>query len=304
LKTITVREAAAALNLTKRAVMYRLDNGKLKGIRVKNNFGMDEWRIYPTKEIIEGLQRAVAANPTTEPGDPVHEETLVDVDDVDFEDSIPLTRSNDSIAWQEQERDRLKLLAEEVVRPLVDRIDAQSKLLVRKEMELEELKVKLLPDLEKKAEEERKAAELKNLEVTALQRQVEALQTKIDEQKRSEEEQIKSFQARLAELSKLEAAAQDVELAKQKAAELESVLPHLQQQLEKQTEEKSALEAELHRMQEEKESKIALLQVELETAKKPWWKAWFAASSQARDNSAPPAKEHEKDNRDQEKQPR
>lgn len=56
IRTISVREAAEALDLSPRAVLYRREKGKLKGILVKNN-GVDEYRIYPNKEIIEGLKK-------------------------------------------------------------------------------------------------------------------------------------------------------------------------------------------------------------------------------------------------------
>lgn len=56
MKTISVREAAAALGISTRAVLYRREKGHLKGVLTKNN-GVDEYRIYPNKEIIEGLRR-------------------------------------------------------------------------------------------------------------------------------------------------------------------------------------------------------------------------------------------------------
>ncbi len=275
MKTITVREAAVALNLTKRAVMYRLENGKLKGTRIKNTFGMEEWRIYPTKEIIEGLDRAAAANPTA-PQATVYAEELLDVDDVEFEEPFP-TPPQDAGNWKEQERERLKLLAEEVVRPLVEKMDAQTKLLVRKELEIEDLRIRLLPDLEKKAEEERKAAELKHMEVTALQKQLEGLNQKVLEQTKKEEEQNKRLQHNLAEISKLKTATKEAESAKQKAAELEAMVPSLQQELEKQNQERAALEEELRKLQEEKKAQAALVQQAV-ASKKSWW-GWFTGQS-------------------------
>ena len=108
MKTITVREAAHALNLTKRAVMYRLDGGKLKGIRVKTSHGLEEWRIYPNKEILEGLQRLAQSNPVNEPlRDPLTEEEI-DAEEVDFEDESIV----DDQRWQDTERDRIKIIAE------------------------------------------------------------------------------------------------------------------------------------------------------------------------------------------------
>jgi hypothetical protein len=197
-KTITVREAAKALNLTKRAVMYRLENGKLRGIRVKNDFGMDEWRIYPTKEILAGLQRALAANPTVEPAPA--DDAIYDAEEVNEEDFV----GEEEISWGEKEKDTIKKIAEEFMRPLLDKIDAQTRELAFRERELEELKVKLLPDLETKAEAERKAAELKELEAEALRKQIAALQSQHDE----------------------------VETARQRSTELEEVVRQLESQKE------------------------------------------------------------------------
>lgn len=66
MKNVTVREVAQALGLTKRAIMYRLEDGRLKGVRVKNENGQTEWRVYPTKEIIDALNKLAETNPTTE----------------------------------------------------------------------------------------------------------------------------------------------------------------------------------------------------------------------------------------------
>ncbi|MBL8084208.1 MAG: hypothetical protein JNN26_16425, partial [Candidatus Obscuribacter sp.] len=84
MKNVTVREVAQALGLTKRAIMYRLEDGRLKGVRVKNENGQTEWRVYPTKEIIEALNKLAAANPTTEAVTPEVDD-IVDAD-VELED--------------------------------------------------------------------------------------------------------------------------------------------------------------------------------------------------------------------------
>ena len=57
MKTISVRDAAAALGITNRAVLYRREKGHLKGQLIKNDNGVPEYRIYPNKEIIEGLRK-------------------------------------------------------------------------------------------------------------------------------------------------------------------------------------------------------------------------------------------------------
>lgn len=297
MKTITVREAAHALNLTKRAVMYRLDGGKLKGIRVKTSHGLEEWRIYPNKEILEGLQRLAQSNPVNEPlRDPLTEEEI-DAEEVDFEDESIV----DDQRWQDTERDRIKIIAEEFMKPLLERIDNQSRALMQKEQELLTLKVKLLPDLEKRAEEERKTAELKQMEIAALNKQIESLK----EASSNTESTI----------SHLEKAAQETDLLRVRKTELESIVPELEDKLEKETSERRRLESELEsvvpelqekldqeaaerlRLENELKSTVPELQEKLdkeaaerlkletelkklqEESQKPWWKKFFESPS-------------------------
>lgn len=297
MKTITVREAAHALNLTKRAVMYRLDGGKLKGIRVKTSHGLEEWRIYPNKEILEGLQRLAQSNPVNEPlRDPLTEEEI-DAEEVDFEDESIV----DDQRWQDTERDRIKIIAEEFMKPLLERIDNQSRALMQKEQELLTLKVKLLPDLEKRAEEERKTAELKKMEIAALNKQIESLK----EASSNTESTI----------SHLEKAAQETDLLRVRKTELESIVPELEDKLEKETSERRRLESELEsvvpelqekldqeaaerlRLENELKSTVPELQEKLdkeaaerlkletelkklqEESQKPWWKKFFESPS-------------------------
>lgn len=297
MKTITVREAAHALNLTKRAVMYRLDGGKLKGIRVKTSHGLEEWRIYPNKEILEGLQRLAQSNPINEPlRDPLTEEEI-DAEEVDFEDESIV----DDQRWQDTERDRIKIIAEEFMKPLLERIDNQSRALMQKEQELLTLKVKLLPDLEKRAEEERKTAELKQMEIAALNKQIESLK----EASSNTESTI----------SHLEKAAQETDFLRVRKTELESIVPELEGKLEKETSERRRLESELEsvvpelqekldqeaaerlRLENELKSTVPELQEKLdkeaaerlkletelkklqEESQKPWWKKLFESPS-------------------------
>lgn len=297
MKTITVREAAHALNLTKRAVMYRLDGGKLKGIRVKTSHGLEEWRIYPNKEILEGLQRLAQSNPVNEPlRDPLTEEEI-DAEEVDFEDESIV----DDQRWQDTERDRIKIIAEEFMKPLLERIDNQSRALMQKEQELLTLKVKLLPDLEKRAEEERKTAELKQMEIAALNKQIESLK----EASSNTESTI----------SHLEKAAQETDLLRVRKTELESIVPELEGKLEKETTARLRLESELEsvvpelqekldqeaaerlRLENELKSTVPELQEKLdkeaaerlkletelkklqEESQKPWWKKFFESPS-------------------------
>lgn len=297
MKTITVREAAHALNLTKRAVMYRLDGGKLKGIRVKTSHGLEEWRIYPNKEILEGLQRLAQSNPVNEPlRGPLTEEEI-DAEEVDFEDESIV----DDQRWQDTERDRIKIIAEEFMKPLLERIDNQSRALMQKEQELLTLKVKLLPDLEKRAEEERKTAELKQMEIAALNKQIESLKEATSNTE--------------SKISHLEKAAQETDLLRVRKTELESIVPELEGKLEKETTARLRLESELEsvvpelqekldqeaaerlKLENELKSTVPELQEKLdkeaaerlkletelkklqEESQKPWWKKLFESPS-------------------------
>ncbi len=263
MKNVTVREVAQALGLTKRAIMYRLEDGRLKGVRVKNDNGQTEWRVYPTKEIIDALNKLAAANPTTEAVTPEVDD-IVDAD-VELEDD-PETLHNVQ-EWEERQKAQMKAMAEEFMRPLLERFDAQSRALANKEREIEELKIKLLPDLQKRAEEERKVAEAKELEVIALQKQLDAVR---------EAEELKQAaiarenQALKGQVQEIEARAEEERLAREAAAEkvieLESKVPDLESKLAQEIADKAKLE-------EEK----AALQAALDAKNKSWWQKLFTS---------------------------
>lgn len=197
MRTVTVKEAAEALGLTKRAVMYRLESSKLKGTRVKNSYGVEEWRIYPTKEIIERLNDPARIKAAAQ-AEEVAEE-FFDAEEVSYTSSEgEETEENDF----EEERRKMRVMAEEFVRPLLESLDAKNKELIRKDLEVEHLKVKLLPDLEKQAEAERKASELKELEVAALKKQIEDIKSTTAAELIAAKEQIEVLQKQLNEPQK------------------------------------------------------------------------------------------------------
>jgi hypothetical protein len=199
LKTVTVREAAEALGLTKRAVMYRLETSKLKGTRVKNSYGVEEWRIYPTKEISERLNDPARVKAAAQ-AEEVAEE-FFDAEDISYTEPGVTETPEDSY---EEERRKMRMMAEEFVRPLLESLDAKNKELIRKEQEVEHLKVKLLPDLQKQAETERKASELKELEVTALKKQIDDIKNSNEAELTAAKEQIELLQKQLSEPEKKE----------------------------------------------------------------------------------------------------
>lgn len=195
MKTISVKQVAEALELTTRAVVYRLEKGQLKGTQQPNAFGKQEWRVYPTKEIIEGLKKRQGSEIKSD-GETGDESLNFSPDGTDIVDADQVVENEQNIgspegvheqnqaSWREVAKETLKGLAEELVRPLGETIRAQQDLLAEKDRIIAEKdqQLKLLPDYQKQADEERQAAQLRALEVNALKKQIEALQAHIEQQ--------------------------------------------------------------------------------------------------------------------------
>lgn len=201
-RTISVKEAAAALGITPRAVTYRLEKGQLKGTLGKNEFGVPEWRIYPNKEILTGINKsseeAVNSQINFEPDDVIEAESVESPEAPAGEESEPRF-SNE-----------FQAIVEECVRPLVDEVKAQALALAEKDRIIEEQnrQLRLLPDLQKRAQEERehaenerKAAELRALEIEALNKQIAAM----EEDKRELEEKASQANALVQDIETLKA---------------------------------------------------------------------------------------------------
>lgn len=219
MKTIPVRDVAEALGISTRGVLYRREKGQLRGILVKNERGVDEYRIYPTKEIIEGLKRInsplVASSEAMDDFDVIDAQTVNDGDkalDSTYgpEDVVDTTSSSRS-AWTDNNRAAANGVAEElwnnVISRFMEKLEEKDQLIgeMRVELKEKERQLLLLPDLEaeatkvkkeaekqaeteriraevesRRAEDERKNAEVKTLEVEALRKQVNLLQEKIE----------------------------------------------------------------------------------------------------------------------------
>lgn len=240
MKTISVKEAAQALGITPRAVIYRIQNGDLNGHQTPNPYGVNEWRIYPTKEI--GQKLKLGKGSESPEIDFAPEEETIDAESVSEE---TVSEAPQYQAWVEAERQQMRIIAEEMMKPLLETIRHQERLLEEQGRQL-----KLLPDFEKQAEAERKAAELKALEAEALRKQIEALQTEQEEAER----------------------------AKEQVALLEQSLEEAQRQSE----------AELQKLKEEKEGQLKEVEEQLKALtqtvqdlKQPWWKKWFSAGGEA-----------------------
>lgn len=148
------------LGLDERSVRERLINGQLKG--EKRNVGLREkWFVHAGS-----VESAAGKHQVFDHA--FEDEPAVDAETVDAEASTPIPPPPGE--WMEEERRRVKMLAEEMIQPLLHTIREQERALQEKDRQL-----KLLPDLESQAEKERKNAELRALEVAALHKQIEEL---------------------------------------------------------------------------------------------------------------------------------
>ncbi len=244
MKTISVKEAAEALGVTPRAIQYKLQNGELKGTRSKNQYGVAEWRVWPNKEIAEALGKIQGTNredevqvnfaPSSEPVETV--EVYTEQTEIADQPS----------SWRQIEMERLEVMAEKLVKPLAERIETQAVALQEQARMIEEQnrQLRLLPDLQKQAEDERKAAVMKALEVEALRKQILALEERqrlnlveMDEEKRLASE------------------------AQAKAEDLENEMAEIQK----------ARDVQVQIVQDQ----LADLTKTLDRIQQPWWKKWF-----------------------------
>lgn len=299
MKTVSVKEVASALGVTPRAVIYRLEKGDLKGVRTPNQYGVQEWRIYPTKEIADKLKPSAGSQPASQELNfqPVDAEAIEAEDVTTYEE--PTTEER-AASGRPVELEHLEIIAEKLMKPLAERIEAQAMALAEKDRIIEEQsrQLKLLPDLQKKAEEERKDAELKSLEVEALNKQIAALQEQIElkvspevevrleAEKATKEEELVRLKSELeeervkkqTELAELQEKLNAFEEYRKLAEDAQRKVDELQMVIE----ERRRNEELSKTAQEEKEAETAAikeqlqqLSQQLEKVQRPWWKKFF-----------------------------
>lgn len=146
-KTVTVKEVAAALNISPRAVRDRINKGELNGTQKENAHGVQEWRIYPTKELAEKLklnqEAGLQENDFPAMEEPVDAELM-------GEGGAEATPHQ---TWIAEERTNVRMLAEEMMKPLLATIRDQER-----QIEDQSRQLKLLPDFQKQAEADRQMA--------------------------------------------------------------------------------------------------------------------------------------------------
>lgn len=164
-KTISIQEAAEALGVTAGTIQLRLQRGELKGMRSKTASGSSEWRVFLSQRSADyafALQNHSIS---------FSDKDIIDPDDTSYlasPDETIAWRTDDSGVWRVEEIQRMEMLAETILKPLTDRIEAQAVALREQATIIEEqgLQLRLIEDLESKinmrsaeAAEHQKAAE-------------------------------------------------------------------------------------------------------------------------------------------------
>ncbi len=262
---LSVKEAAEALRIDERSVRDRLANGTLKG--EKKQIGLrDKWFVYASaissalakQDGMNFIGNSVAVQESNDPQavdattvsmadeQDTIDATYGDLDEVAYTQAPPTLSRGD---WHPENKANLESLVETFMKPLVDKVATQERalmeqaaLVAQQEKIIEEQKVqlRLLPDLQRRAEQEAeaaKAAELKLHEAAALQKQADML----------------------------------AERAAKELAEKESQMVELQVQVASVKEEKKVLEAKATEAQKLSES-LQALEKRVEELQRPWWK--------------------------------
>ena len=206
MKPISCKEAALALGVTARTIQNKLKNGDLKGLKQTNKYGTEEWRVWPTKEIAEGLKKLSGTPAEALDFTPDSTETI-DAEEVSLDDVEETLEAPES--WRETERQRIEMLAEVLIKPLTERLEAQGVALREQERVIEDQQrqLRLLPDLQKQAESEHQTAEMKALENEALKKQIAAL----DEERLQKEAKLEQMQALETQVTTLRQQVEDLQ---------------------------------------------------------------------------------------------
>jgi hypothetical protein len=149
--------------------------------------------------------------------------------------------------WRLEYREVIKRVAEEIMRPLLERLELQAEALREKDMLIREQaqQLRLLPDFEKRDHEQRLALEAK-------EKEAQELEQKMEQQR--------------------EAAARDLDnleiVWRERLDEEEAAKQATQEELESVRLEREAESCELH-------TRLSEMQQEIEELRKPWWRKVF-----------------------------
>jgi chromosome segregation ATPase len=199
---VSLRELSLKEGLAEESIRRHLETGNIKGEK-RNNWFRDEWfiatdevdrvRLNPEfKTTRQRLREERAAKRSAAKVDPtLSNSTLSSLLGPDVKADAGAAPS-----WQNDYRQRVKIIAEELVRPLLERLEAQAVLLEQKERLLAEQGAYLrrLPDFKKQAESQRMLLEEKDQAVDALKQRLQTA----EEREHQSEVQLNEVEQELA----------------------------------------------------------------------------------------------------------
>jgi DNA repair exonuclease SbcCD ATPase subunit len=243
---LSVKEAAQLMGCDERWVRERLNQGQLKG--EKKNIGLKEkWFVYAgeveaaleRRKGVANLSTDYLASPlpapnaesskTTQSHEPIVVAAWTDEDDDEIKSS---DKSEERLAWLQDQRQALVEMAEEMMRPLVAQLQEKDSQLENREKALQaanyrlgyaegQLKdqaeqIKLLPDFQARAEKaehlrleaeaaKARAAELEENLIQAeksKQEEIERISKEKEQQAKAQQEELEALKARIAGLER------------------------------------------------------------------------------------------------------
>lgn len=193
---LTVKQAAAILQLDEHSVKEQLIKGQLKG-KKKEGWLRDRWFVYRN-----AVEQALLEQEETLMSDLVSlTESSTASAYVQEADSIELDSQNVSevysIDWLKSSREHINALTEGIVKPLMEKIEVQQEVIFEQKQIIanQDHQLRLLPDLKKQEQQHQQEVELKHFENAALKLQLDALRIKHKSQLAQLEDEL--VQARL-----------------------------------------------------------------------------------------------------------
>jgi hypothetical protein len=214
---VTVAEAASALGIDERTVREKLSKDEWKG--EKRLIGMKEkWFMYRGE-----LDRQVERLRILRPQERVSTQGLDGVfDQGDQSDQQSIDAQTIEVHADNSANEKLSIAFDEVLTKLTEQFSKQLNAekdvvyTLKRELEDKDRQLRLLPDYQRQADDERKAAELKEMEAQALRKQILAME---EAQSRAELEAERILSEKEAQVSavqlQLQALTQSVEELKQ-----------------------------------------------------------------------------------------
>jgi DNA repair exonuclease SbcCD ATPase subunit len=223
--------------------------------------------------------------------------TYGDLDEVAHTQAPPAPSRGD---WHPESKANLESLVETFMKPLVDKVATQERALMQqasvladqeKAIEEQKRQLRLLPDLEKQAEERRKEAETKELEAIALAKQIEAMKAQAEEKST---DLARLSQLETETLPTLERQLEQERLQKEKdlaeaAAKVMALENAKQEAEEARIKLEESLQAEIARLRDEKEGQARAIEnkfdalnqklEELQKRKGSWLMRLFSSDS-------------------------